>query len=197
MRAIIYSIFTILLTKAVLGQADPTSLWIFRMEQNASESFLYQKLQGNNKGFSSSTGLLTKNDTVNYSSGKIFRICEVSGNKLNGQYKIYYPSGQIYLLSTYKDNILTDSSIIYNNKNKIESVIKYLSPTREQQLYFDTNNKQKRIDNIEITPTTNVTFKSGHVHTNTVKSVQTDYFNPEGQKITKKEYFKLYPDEKE
>ncbi len=196
MKTVTYIIFIIFLTKTVSGQVDPTSLWIFRMDQNATENFLYKKFQGNNDGFPTSTGLFSKNDTIKYQSGQIFRTCEVSENKLSGQYKIYYPSGQLYLLSIYKNNILTDSSIIYNDKGNIESIIKYLSSTQEQQVYFDGNNKKKRIDNIEIVPTTNVTFKSGYVHTNTDKSVKTDYFNPDGQKIKKKKYFKLYPDEK-
>ena len=197
MKTTIYIILAILITKTVSKQTDPTSLWIFRMDQNATENFLYNKFQGNDEGFPISTGLFSKNDTIKYQSGQIFRTCEVVENKLSGQYKVYYPSGQLYLLSIYKNNILTDSSIIYNDKGKIESIIKYISPTIEQQVYFDSNNKQKRIDNIEIVPTTSVTFKSGYVHTNTDKSVKTEYFNPEGQKITKKEYFKLYPNEKE
>lgn len=196
MKTTIYIILTILLTNNVSGQTDPTSLWIFRIDQNGTENFLYNKFQGSNDGFSTSTGLFSKNDTIKYQSGQIFRTCEVSENNLSGQYKIYYPSGQLYLWSIYKNNILKDSSIIYNDKGKIESIIKYLSPTQEQHIYFDNNNKQKRIDNIELVPTTSVTFKSGYVHTNTDKTVKTEYFNPEGQKITKKEYFKLYPDEK-
>jgi antitoxin component YwqK of YwqJK toxin-antitoxin module len=196
MKTVTYIIFSILLTKTISGQVDPTSLWIFRMDQNATENFLYEKFQGNNDGFPTSAVLFSKNDTIKYQSGQIFRTCEVSENKLSGQYKIYYPSGQLYLLSIYKNNILTDSSIIYNDKGNIESIIKYISPTQEQQVYFDSNNKQKRIDNIEIVTTTNVTFKSGYVHTNTDKSVKTDYFNSDGQKIKRKKYFKLHPDEK-
>jgi len=195
MKTVIQIILTILLTKTVSGQADPTSLWIFRMEQYAKESNLYEKLNGNRDGFTKSAGLLTQNDTLKYSSGQIFRMCEVSESMLNGHYNIYYPSGQPYLISTYKKNVLTDSAIMYNDKGKIEFIIRYLEPQKEQQIYFDNNNKIKRIDNIENIPTTSVTFKSGYVHTNSEKGITTEYFNTEGQKIKKKEYYKLYPDE--
>lgn len=195
MRTVAYIILTIFLTQKVSGQADPTSLWIFRMEQYGKESNLYEKFQGNREGFTKSAGLLTKNDTLKYSSGQIFRTCEVSESMLNGHYNIYYPSGQPYLISIYKNNVLTDSAIIYNEKGKIESIIRYLTPQKEQQIYFDNNNKIKRVDSIENIPTTNVTFKSGYVHTNTEKGITTEYFNTEGQKIKKKEYYKLYPDE--
>jgi antitoxin component YwqK of YwqJK toxin-antitoxin module len=196
MKTTIYIILTFLLGKTLSGQTDPTSLWIFRMEQNATENHLFKKLQGSNNGFPTSTGLFSKHDTLKYQSGTNFRTCEVSENKLSGQYKIYYPAGELYLSSVYKNNILVDSSIIYNERGKIESITKYLSPTQEQRVYFDNNDKVKRIDNIEIVPTNSATFKSGYVHTNTDKVVKTDYFNPDGQKIKRQKYFELYPDEK-
>lgn len=190
-------IFTIVLADSVMAQNDPTAVWIFRMEQEAKESFLFRKFQTNNEGFPSSAGLLSKNDTIKYNSGQLFRTCEVSDNKLNGQYKIYYPSGIIYMISLYKNNVLTDSTICYDEKGKIESVIKYISTTQTRQIYFDSNLKRKRIDNIETSPGSNVTFESGYVHSNNESSVNTEYYNPEGLRITKKEYFKLYPEEKE
>ena len=191
-------IIAIFLTTIIAhSQTDQTSLWIFRMEQDANESVLYEKLQGSREGFPTSTGLLKNNDTIKYQSGHIFRVCEVVENKLNGYYRVYYPSGQLYLLSTYKDNALKDSTTIYDDKGKIESVIHYLSPTQEQQIFFDSNSKVKRIDHIKIAPTTQVTFNSGYIHTNTEKLITTEYFNPEGSKIKKKKYLELYPGEKQ
>lgn len=175
---------------------DPTSLWIFRMEQNAQESALYKKFQGNDSGFPNSTGLFQKNDTIRYQTGQIFRTCEVSNHQLQGNYKVYFSNGQIYMSSFYKNNLPTDSTSIYDDSGKLVSVIRHLSRASEQQLHFDQNGKVKRIEDIQITPVSATTFKTGYVHTNTDKIKKTLYFNQQGQPIDKKTYYELYPDEK-
>lgn len=178
------------------SQEDPTSLWIFRMEQNASEDALFEKLQGNRTNAPTSVGLFSKNDTLKYASGTIFRTCEVANSMLNGSYKIYYPSGKLYSQSIYKNNTLADSSMIYTASGVLESVIYYPDLQTQKQIYFDNNRKIKKIDSINVIPAGSTTFQSGYVHTNTMKQIKTDYFKSDGTSITKKEYYKLHPEEK-
>ena len=198
MKKTCLAFLTLLVALSTYGQtSDPTSLWIFRMEQDAIERNIYTELQGDDIGYPGSTGLFEKDDTLKYNSGHIFRICEVRQNKLNGSYKIFYPSGVLYISSKYNGNIQVDSSQIFSPEAQLESIIRFLSTTNEEQVYYDKNRKVKRIDHIEIIPTSKVTFKSGYVHTNQEKLIQTDYFNSDGKPISKKEYYKLYPEEKE
>lgn len=193
-------LYLLLLTGAVpvlmTSQVDQTSLWIFRMEQYAKEQALFEQLQGNRDGAATSAGLFSKNDTLKYASGVIFRTCEVSHSMLNGVYKMFYPSGKIYFHSIYKNNTLTDSSLIYSDKGHLESLIYYPTSTTEKQVYFDANNIIKKIEFIESIPAGNTTFNSGYVHTNTVKRITTSYFKSDGTSISKKDYYKLYPQEK-
>lgn len=189
---------TLLVALSTHGQSsDPTSLWIFRMEQDAIERNIFTELQGDDIGYPGSTGLLEKDDTLKYNSGQIFRICEVRQNKLNGSYKIFYPNGILYISSKYNGNIQVDSSQIFSPQAQLNSVIRFVSTTNEEQVYYDKDRKVKRVDHNEIIPTSKVTFNSGYVHTNHDKLTQTDYYKPDGKPISKKEYYKLYPDEKE
>ncbi|MDI9342165.1 MAG: hypothetical protein QM534_16445 [Sediminibacterium sp.] len=179
------------------GQSsDPTLLWIFRMEQNARESVLFENFQGSSKGYPNSTGLFKSNDTIRYASGLVFRTCEVSNQQLNGNYKMYFPNGKLYMKCFYKKNQLVDSTSIYNETGKLVSIIRHLSPSIEQEVHFDLNGTIKKVEDIQIVPVSSTTFKSGYVHTNTDKVRKTVYYNPQGQPIDKEAYLKLYPNEK-
>jgi antitoxin component YwqK of YwqJK toxin-antitoxin module len=202
MKNIYIIILFALSTKTVFGQNQDVALWKFRMSQSAYE-FQTCLILGGKMNDSAGYKLLTENDTVKYKSGQIYRTCEVNNGKLNGYYKMYYPNGQLYVLSTYKNNLLSDSSMVYNSHGQMEYIIKYFSPFLEQKIYLDTNNKIKRIDNItvedsshEVTALENVNFELIDSVTSDTRSIKSEYYNSEGEIIKRKEYFKLYPEEK-
>lgn len=180
----------------VCAQTDPVSVWMFRMEQFVKEKSDYNNLCGNEDGYPNSAGLLTTNDTIRFQSGKIFRTCEVSENCLHGEYKMYYPSGQLYIVSKFNKNFLVDSSIIFNKKGEIEYVIKHISSSEEQKIFYDINKKIKKIDYYKLQPTNKMTFRVINTDTNEGK-LRTIYFDLEGSQIDRTSYYKLHPEEKE
>ena len=196
---IVYCLCFYLIRNILLAQnsLELKETWTLRIEQSTNEEFIFNELTNNqDKSFSTSIGLLSSNDTLRYNNGKIFRTCNISNNRLNGNYLIYYPNGQLYTKQLFSEGYQKDTSVFYSSSGVISKQIIYLTEIKYITLYYSEKGTLKK-------KTTSVykdfpsKYIGGTKYTNLNTKEKREYYDYQNNIISKDEYYKIYGDIKQ
>ena len=136
----IFIVAFLLFNLSAFSQED--ELWALRSEQYAKDEYLFKKFTNRKDStFPTSTGLLKRNDTIHYSNGQFFRLCQVNNNRLHGSYQVFYPNGKIYCNEQYKNGYQSDTSTYFSENGTVLKQIIWITSHKYVTYFFSENGR--------------------------------------------------------